>query len=47
MKDYPHTFSMYENEISLPVYFTLSDEQVETVIRAVVESVQQELGQPA
>lgn len=33
--DYPETWNKYANEISLPVYFDLTDEQVETVIQAV------------
>jgi len=39
INDYPETYSKYSNEISLPVYFDLSDEQVQTVISAVKESV--------
>ncbi len=36
---YPNTYALYANEISLPVYMSLTDEQVQTVIRAVVQSV--------
>ncbi len=39
MEDYPETWNKYHNEISLPVYFDLTDEQIVTVIKAVVESV--------
>jgi dTDP-4-amino-4,6-dideoxygalactose transaminase len=39
MEDYPETWNKYHNEISLPVYFNLSDEQVQTVIEAVVKGV--------
>ena len=39
MEDYPETWNKYHNEISLPVYFDLTDEEVVTVIKAVVESV--------
>lgn len=39
MDDYPETWNKYHNEISLPVYFNLSDEQVQTVIEAVVKGV--------
>jgi dTDP-4-amino-4,6-dideoxygalactose transaminase len=39
MDDYPETWNKYHNEISLPVYFNLSDEQVQTVIEAVKSSV--------
>lgn len=35
MEDYPETWNKYQNEITLPVYFNLTNEQVETVIRAV------------
>jgi dTDP-4-amino-4,6-dideoxygalactose transaminase len=40
MKDYPETWNKYSNEITLPVYFDLSDEQVLTVIDAVNIAVQ-------
>jgi dTDP-4-amino-4,6-dideoxygalactose transaminase len=33
--DYPETWNKYSNEISLPVYFDLTDEQVDIVIQAV------------
>jgi len=39
MADYPETWNKYHNEISLPVYFNLSNEQVETVIQSVIQSV--------
>ena len=39
IKNYPNTYRMYANEISLPVYYDLSGEQVEQVILAVVNSV--------
>lgn len=39
MDDYPEAYAKYANEISLPVYFNLTDEQVQTVITAVKESV--------
>lgn len=32
IEDYPNTYAQYSKEISLPVYFTLKDEQVEFVI---------------
>ncbi len=38
---YPITKSLWENEISLPVYYDLSMEQVETVIQAVKDSVEE------
>ncbi len=37
--DFPETWNMYQNEISLPVYFDLTDQQVQTVINAVILSV--------
>ncbi len=39
MEDYPETWNKYHNEISLPVYFDLTDEQVQLVVKAVVDSV--------
>lgn len=40
MEDYPETWNKYANEISLPIYFNLSDEQVQTVIQAVTLAVE-------
>lgn len=37
---YPKAFEMYANEITLPVYYDLSDNDIETVVKAVVESVE-------
>lgn len=39
MEDFPETWNKYHNEISLPVYFDLSDEQVQMVINAVKNAV--------
>jgi dTDP-4-amino-4,6-dideoxygalactose transaminase len=39
--DYPVAFNSYSREISLPVYFDLTDGQVNEVIRAVVTSVEE------
>ena len=44
MEHYPETWNKYSNEISLPVYFNLSDEDVETVISAVTSAVETVLG---
>lgn len=44
MEDYPEAWSKYQNEITLPVYFDLTDEQVQTVITAVKKAVNQVLG---
>lgn len=39
MADYPNSYKNYACEISLPVYFDLTDEQVNEVIRVVKETV--------
>lgn len=39
MEDYPEAWNKYSSEISLPVYFDLSDEQVQQVITAVKTAV--------
>ncbi len=44
MSDYPVAYDNYKREISLPVYFTLTDEQVKTVIAAVRDSVNEVMG---
>ena len=44
MEDYPETWNKYHNEISLPVYYDLNDEMVNTVIDAVKNAVKQVLG---
>jgi dTDP-4-amino-4,6-dideoxygalactose transaminase len=36
----PRTFDNYQREISLPVYYDLTDEQIDRVIKAVIESVE-------
>ncbi|MDD3875580.1 MAG: DegT/DnrJ/EryC1/StrS aminotransferase family protein [Bacteroidales bacterium] len=38
--DFPQTYANYSCEISLPVYYNLSDEQIESVINAVINSVE-------
>lgn len=43
MDNYPETWNKYSNEISLPVYYDLTDEQVEIVINAVKQSVKEVL----
>lgn len=43
MEDYPETWNKYQNEITLPVYFDLSDDQVQQVIAAVKTAVKQVL----
>lgn len=44
MEDYPEAWNKYANEISLPVYFDLTDEQVQQVITAVKQAVRAVLG---
>lgn len=44
ISDYPQAWSSYENEITLPVYFDLTDKQVQMVISAVKNAVKQVLG---
>lgn len=41
--DYPETWNKYQNEISLPVYFNLTDEQVQIVVNAVIEAIEEVL----
>jgi dTDP-4-amino-4,6-dideoxygalactose transaminase len=43
MVDYPNTFKLYSTEISLPVYYDLTDAQVDAVIAAVKAAVQKVL----
>src|SRR5690606_5631296 len=40
IEDYPVAFENYSREISLPVYFDLSDEQVRTVAETVIAAVE-------
>lgn len=42
--DYPNTFKHYSREISLPVYYDLTDAQVDTVVEAVKDSVKEVMG---
>lgn len=44
IKNYPTAYKNYSREISLPVFFDLTDRQVQTVIEAVASSVQKVLG---
>lgn len=39
MEDYPEAYNSFANEISLPVYYDLNDEQVQLVITAVKNAV--------
>ncbi|MDR2979431.1 MAG: DegT/DnrJ/EryC1/StrS family aminotransferase [Bacteroidales bacterium] len=38
IENYPKTYDNYSREISLPVYFTLTNDQVETVIEMVIQA---------
>jgi dTDP-4-amino-4,6-dideoxygalactose transaminase len=38
MEDYPNTFRLYSNEISLPVYNNLNEEQLKTICSTVAEA---------
>ncbi|GAB5555121.1 MAG: DegT/DnrJ/EryC1/StrS family aminotransferase [Saprospiraceae bacterium] len=40
INDYPISYSLYSNEISLPIYPQLTNEQVDRVLAAVISSVQ-------
>ena len=44
MSDYPEAYSSFANEISLPVYFDLTDDDVQTVIKSVKRAVKKILG---
>jgi dTDP-4-amino-4,6-dideoxygalactose transaminase len=41
MEDYPEAFNKYSNVITLPVYFNLTDENLQTVVDAVISSVEE------
>lgn len=43
MNDYPQAYQNYAHEISLPIYYNLTDEQVGTVIKAVEHAVEKHL----
>lgn len=44
MTDYPVAYDNYAREISLPVYYDLSDNDVQTIIQAVADSVEEVTG---
>jgi len=44
MSDYPQAFDNYKCEISLPVFYDLTDEQMQTVVEAVKASVSEVMG---
>jgi dTDP-4-amino-4,6-dideoxygalactose transaminase len=39
--NYPVTFDNYSREISLPVFYDMTDEQIDIVLKAVIESVEE------
>jgi dTDP-4-amino-4,6-dideoxygalactose transaminase len=45
MSDYPNAFAHYSNEISLPLFFNLKDEEVKEVASAVKAAVQEVMNQ--
>jgi dTDP-4-amino-4,6-dideoxygalactose transaminase len=44
IKDYPNTFNNYKGEISLPVWYNLTEEQMEFVISTVINAVVEVIG---
>ena len=38
MEDYPKTFELYQNEITLPVYNGLTEEQLRKVVQVIVKA---------
>lgn len=43
MEDYPGSYNAYSREISLPVYYNLTIEQVNAVLEAIIESVEENI----
>ncbi len=43
IKNYPITFRQYSNEISLPVFYDINDEQISLVIKTVISAVEEEI----
>ena len=43
LSDYPVAKELWENEITLPVYFDLSDKQVTIVLNALIDAVESTL----
>ena len=44
MEDYPNTYRQYSREISLPVYYDLTDGQADQVVAAVKAAVREVMG---
>lgn len=45
IEDYPTTYKLFENEITLPVYYNLTDEQVSIVVDKLVQAVNKVLNE--
>ncbi|MCF8298525.1 MAG: DegT/DnrJ/EryC1/StrS family aminotransferase [Saprospiraceae bacterium] len=43
IEDYPHTYKNFAAEISLPVYYDLTDEQINHIVKSVIEAVEEEV----
>jgi dTDP-4-amino-4,6-dideoxygalactose transaminase len=44
IKNYPTTYDNYSREISLPIFFDMTEEQIQTVVSAVIASMKKVLG---
>lgn len=44
MNDFPEAFNKYQNEITLPVYFNLTNDNLATITKAVITSVKEVMG---
>ncbi len=41
MEDYPKAYQLFSREISLPVFYDLTDEQLKIVVKAVTDAVEE------
>jgi dTDP-4-amino-4,6-dideoxygalactose transaminase len=41
IEDFPQTYANFKTEITLPVYYNLTDQQVDTVIETVIKAVEE------
>ncbi len=46
ISDYPVSYKMYENEISLPVFYDLTNEQISEVLETVINSIEDHIQTP-
>jgi dTDP-4-amino-4,6-dideoxygalactose transaminase len=44
MQDYPNAFGLYQNEISLPVFYDITQAQLDHVLQTLAEAVQKVMG---